>query len=156
MQEFFEAALWAKIWPIAAVAFALLGIADGARRIVVGVILTTEDMHQNDGEDRGQLEPDGPVKPGGDDQHRFRQGGSGLCLRFGLRLLRGDRGRGGLGCGRGGQKGQRGEHLLDVGKLGVVGGALKLEPVDITIVNGDEQGVGKRIVVRMREKEPDG
>ena len=40
MQEFFEAVLWAKIWPIAAVAFALLGIADGARRIVVGVILT--------------------------------------------------------------------------------------------------------------------
>ena len=132
MQEFFEAVLWAKIWPIAAVAFALLGIADGARRIVVGVILTTEDMHQNDGEDRSQREPDGPVKPGGDDQHRFRQGGSGLCLRFGLRLLRGDRSRGGLGCGRGGQKGQRGEHLLDVGKLGVVGGALKLEPVDVS------------------------
>lgn len=137
MQEFFEAVLWAKIWPIA----------DGARRIVVGVILTTEDMHQNDGEDRSQREPDGPVKPGGDDQHRFRQGGSGLCLRFGLRLLRGDRSRGGLGCGRGGPKGQRREHLLDVGKLGVIACAFKFEPVDVAIVDGDEKGIGVRIIV---------
>ena len=73
MQEFFEAVLWAKIWPIAAVAFALLGIADGARRIVVGVILMTEDMHQNDGEDRGQREPDGPVEAGRDDQRGLRR-----------------------------------------------------------------------------------
>ena len=84
---------------VAAVEVALLGIADGARRIRVGVILTTEDMHQNDGQDRGQREPDGPVEAGRDDQRGLRQDGSGLCLRFGLWLLRGDRGRGGLAAG---------------------------------------------------------